>query len=802
MALKDPPIEAANKVPSTRHKFFPHEAINADLWDQYTPYQLLMVVAGEPDDQGDVHYTETSFRYTLPISPQELNLDMPIATTVQATLTGISAQHGGAPFRDIQLNGTTGITPTKNRGLQLRQRGVIESIFAGTVADLRSAGQSALKLVQGGTSHLNVHQGLGTNAEDSERILETTTGYYQMRLMEQFIEAYIQMKTDGTTVLAPDDFGSVRDVDIRKLRLAFCMWKDQAVYLVEPMRLQKRRSAQSPMEYMFTLQLRAYKRISLSRGNLGHDSHQFAGRKPSVIAQIFNRFRAARELLGGLGDVVESIVSDPVNLLAEAMRETSLFLAEVSGVKASLSDFPNDINDDALTPIRNDWRSLRNRFLSLISPELDRAMLGQQPLDAAQKQELTNKVLSNLKPDAVRLSPVTRRKVLAEIDRVKKFGRADFETRRNLVIQAATTFAEGIGASNETFAATYNRPAPTQFFTPTDTQMDVMFALNELAIQLDHLAVSSHIDPPVPTSIEYVAGLAEKAGIAFQIPRSKYAVPFPYGYTLEQLSLLYLGDADRWHEIATLNGLRSPYVDEVGFSLALLTNGDRNTVTVSEVLNLFQGQTVWLSANGVQRSKRHISKIDAISSTQFAVTLDGDADLNRFTVAGQAKLEAFLPGTVNSQQSIYIPSQNGAAEDPRTKQIPGVNEFDNLLQVSGVDLLLTPSGDLAITPDGDCRLAYGLANIVQTVKLALATPRGALIQHPDYGLSVPIGSSTADVDANEVLKIAKEMFDRDPMFSGVRSAFVQKNGSTLQITLDVGIAGTSMFVPITVAVKT
>jgi hypothetical protein len=76
-----------------------------------------------------------------------------------------------------------------------------------------------------------------------------------------------------------------------------------------------------------------------------------------------------------------------------------------------------------------------------------------------------------------------------------------------------------------------------------------------------------------------------------------------------------------------------------------------------------------------------------------------------------------------------------------------------------------------------------------------------LLQHPEYGLSLPIGVSTADVDADEILKTATSMFSDDPMFSGVRSALVAKDGSVLKITLDVGVAGTSQFIPITVSIK-
>src|SRR4051812_9283695 len=82
--------------------------IDESRWNKYFPYQLLVVRATASPDGKGVSYTPVGgFTFTLPIPPQELNLDMPIATNLQATLNGIAEIHGGAPFRNINLVGTT-----------------------------------------------------------------------------------------------------------------------------------------------------------------------------------------------------------------------------------------------------------------------------------------------------------------------------------------------------------------------------------------------------------------------------------------------------------------------------------------------------------------------------------------------------------------------------------------------------------------------------------------------------------------------------------------------------------------------
>lgn len=104
---------APNAFPEYQSFYFQDE-IDAARFSKYYPYQILLLIADKDPTTGEVNYSPTGWRFTLPIPPQDLTINMPIATTIQPTLNGIVEQHGGAPFRDIILSGTTGITPIKN----------------------------------------------------------------------------------------------------------------------------------------------------------------------------------------------------------------------------------------------------------------------------------------------------------------------------------------------------------------------------------------------------------------------------------------------------------------------------------------------------------------------------------------------------------------------------------------------------------------------------------------------------------------------------------------------------------------
>jgi len=310
------------------------------------------------------------------------------------------------------------------------------------------------------------------------------------------------------------------------------------------------------------------------------------------------------------------------------------------------------------------------------------------------------------------------------------------------------------------------------------------------------------MDPNQSDAVEYIAGLARKSSISFTKPRSKFLVPFLVGHSLEEMAKRYLGDANRWHEIAALNGLREPYVDEVGFDVFLAVNGATSSVQVTDATNLFVGQFIYISSSTVKQERRRVTGIRKITTGINIVSLSGDADLNKYTVISQAKLHAYLPDTINSQMSVYIPSQDDPhLEDFLVKSIQGVDYFDNLIRVGGISLLLNSNNDIFITSDGRSRLAVGLTNIVQKARIALATVRGSLLQHPTYGLPLSIGESTADVSAKAVLKSIQEMFSKDPSFSEITSAQVIKSGPVSRITVNIGIAGTTQVIPITAEIR-
>lgn len=777
--------------------------IDGVRWNKVYPYQLIVVYRDPERGWREV----VGQKFTLPIPPQNLDLEMPFAITTSASLGGIIEEHNGAPFRIIQFTGTTGVLPLKDTQQTVLNFNEAQAIFAGTI----NAASNLLADATRAGLVLSRNNNIVPNEEfnNPQSSISRTSGYYQYHQLKNFLEYYAKQKQTAAG---------------NKLRLAFAMWKDNSVYLVTPMTFRVNRS--SPYEYAYNLAFKAWGRITLD-AQVGSIDYTPVERDPNRISKIITTIDGIRGTIEDARKILESVRGDIDKALFTPLREVSLSLKAITGYNQTLADLPFNIASDCLEAV------IAFNKVKVNSPNLDPAiqkllsdfsvLTGKASTGSADTSTTASalkgghpaikifnnpkdfySVFSNINVSTLRINAATQNKIKTEISRVSTFTRKDYEIRRDSVKQVLIDFCDSVGLGSTTFSNTFGiAPRGSNVNkVATDEDFDIIFNLNNAVIQLNALCVSNKIDPDKVDAIEFIAGLAQKSGIAFTQPKSKFLVPFPYGHTLEQVSQLYLNDIDRWHEIATLNGLREPFVDEVGFDLVLSTNGIENTIQVSDVSNLYIGQFVWISSAVVKPEKRRITGIKKIADGIYIVSLNGIADLSKFTAITQAKIHAYLPDTVNSQMSIYIPSDHDIdSPDFDTKAIPGVDYYDNLVRVGGISLLLDQNNNIIFTPNGGTKLAVGLTNIIQKARIALSTPKGSLQHHPSYGLPVQPGESTADISAKDILKSIQDMFSKDPTFTSITSASVVKNGPTSRINVNIGVAGIDQAIPISADIR-
>lgn len=197
------------------------------------------------------------------------------------------------------------------------------------------------------------------------------------------------------------------------------------------------------------------------------------------------------------------------------------------------------------------------------------------------------------------------------------------------------------------------------------------------------------------------------------------------GDTIRSLALRYLGDAAQWQVLVRLNNLRAPYI----------------------------------SPSGDGRSVLRPSQL-------ILVPAAGDA--------GQTP--SISPG---NQQYPFRPEETA---------------FDDVL---GVDARLRETGgqgtmesyDLVLDETGDVARVRGHDNMNQAIALKFATENGELPLHPEFGVAATVGARIRNSTFGAINFTARSTLLADPRITGLEGLSITLDGSTLQYSGTVQLAG-------------
>lgn len=792
--------------------WFRPESIDGERWDQEFPYQLLVVRQGK-----DKYERVPGWKFTLPIPPESMTITMPFASTTHVTIGGIVEDNAGAPIRQIEFSGTTGVLP-KRPSADLRGEATItETIFAGTIAAARQAEQAARAAVADVTG---AQPALNLIPDEALPGLLPGTGYYQFRMLQRFLENYVEFR---------------RTPDGADVALAWATWRDEAVYLVTPQSFVLRRAADSPLEYRYQMSLKAWRRVELLGTPSPYKPEGMPSRRdPDVLARILNTIEDARVALQDARAAVAAVAGDVDRVVFEPIRELALLTKDALAVPLAVADLPaaiiRDLQDTVLVAaaakrdflnfpdtlgkrlsaakediatfslVRDEMADRRTHDAGVGRPLAAGAARQQSPaFDIFVHPEEHAPFLSLISLARLQVPTTIARQIRDEVKRVRDLRRPDLESRRRQILSAAESFERLVGSGDATVARVYGTPIPATTRPLGRRAFRVAAALNSVATAYAQ-ASAWGADLAEAAKTRHLAGRAASArasGVPFVVARSKFPVPFPYGATLERLALRYLGDPNRWHEIAALNNLRAPYVDEAGVERPLLVPGAGNRVVVADDPALHAGQVAWVGAATVIRTRRTVVSVTRRDG-EATLELDGDADLERFTTLESAVVTTFAPGTTNSMSLIYIPSSREPGGNFRVEGIPASVANDPLAAVGGIDLLLTDKNDLVVTEDGDTRWAVGMTNIVQQFRLLVDLQRGALLQHPGAGNPLRVGQTAAEMSAGDAVRGLRAALAADPAFAAIDSVHVDRSGPVTRVSVQAEVAGTDLTLPLSV----
>jgi len=833
-----------------KDSFFGPAELMPERVDGIYPYRLLVVdvrfgnsivngffdaidVTKYKSDTGGIQYSfdenaHFSWEFILPITPQQLSITDQFAINTSATMRGVVEEHNGVKFKMISASGTTGIWPSRGKIIVPDKIPFLDTFFAETSAAATAIAKAAKRLINGG----NTPPDGASTSVDFHPMADnggTNTGYFQAQLLQQFLEQYSMAKKDPNN---------------KHWRLVFDCPKTNESFVVTPVTFTNTKSQRSPGETLFNMQFKAWKRIKLNSLLFQTDSN-IESIDVNFLQTLVNGLDNARSLMSSLTNIIKAVRADfrkPFDLL----RKVTLLAKDIGGFAFAVSDLPNQIGKDISSATKKrsaDLAQSERLFAAAFGGRSDNTTTSQKKIRGAissiksnnnknegvSDEDIEAGQLGVEARDANRASPVndvfdnpeenfdfnagtpiseldlTPKQQAAIQDEIELNSLLSIEEVKDITVEIQNLILDltnNFGAGSAFFSKTFNRPPPKERAVPMSIEeFQLITALEEAVLKLHILTATRQFDDDRTQSpLEYVGGLADDSGIEFdQSSTSKILTPVPFGLTIQQISARLLKDPDRYNEIITLNNLRSPYIDEDGFFYALLTNGDDRQLSIGSDENLFIGQKIQLSSNVINMFTRKISAIEKIADGNYLVTVDGLGNLSSLKTSDNAKIKAFLPGTTNSQNQIYIPSKQALPPEARTFDIPYL-KGDTLTGLSKIDWLLQDDGDLVINSFGEVNLANGINNIMQALKMEIVTEKGWLLSNTNYGLNMRIGANVTDLVVENVLKDLRAMILQDSRFEGVDSIEMNILPPTISLTIQARLANGRGVFPINLTI--
>jgi len=526
--------------------------------------------------------------------------------------------------------------------------------------------------------------------------------------------------------------------------------------------------------------------------------------------------------------------------VTQSQDELNLWFKLQTDEPLTLADVP-EIFHFRWEYFRDNWEFIRDNYVDNISsyPDPDKLRLEIEEFDDfIQAQRTSNStrnpfsnddmlfrfftIFDNTLINSVNLTFEESQIVQNKINFVNSFTRSDFVAIRSEFQVERDAMADRASATDEDYNRVFDRSPQAARVDIKNKDINKMWQLQQAIKSVDFILAnsfaleSSAIDP-----FALARANANNPEIDIQTYNSGTLVKINYGEDLQALAKRTLGDPDKWIDIAIANGLKPPYIDEIGEKLSLISNASGNQINISSKDNdnnlnsdkLSIGQIVLLQSDTQtfpeQRSILNITETPI--SGELIIEFSGDLDLDKYKISENAYMRVYKQNTINSAFYVLIPSTTPLDDTDLTSDIPW------FLASSGptekrqkVDLSLDENGSLNFDSTGDLQLSYGLDNSVQAVKLKLSVEQGELRRHPEYGLVAVTGSTNRDI---EVVKAAlidsiTSMISADERFSRVERLDVRYSNPTtgtestgFNIVLVVMLAGSGQLVPISFTVK-
>jgi hypothetical protein len=254
-----------------------------------------------------------------------------------------------------------------------------------------------------------------------------------------------------------------------------------------------------------------------------------------------------------------------------------------------------------------------------------------------------------------------------KVNSIKNMTRKDFIEMRHRIIQDRDAIADRVGLSDDDYNTTYDRSSQPYRTSVKNKDINNMFQLQQAIKSIDYILANYFtterraVDP-----FAIARSNANNPLIDIGNYSSGVLVKMQYGENLQSLSKRTLGTPDKWIDIAIANGLKPPYIDEIGYKIPLIANGSKNQLNISgkdslqspNIDKVYVGQIIFLKSDvenfPEQRSIINVRQVPI--SDEIVIELDGEQDLDRYKINDSANIRVYKPNTTNSSFYILIPT--------------------------------------------------------------------------------------------------------------------------------------------------
>jgi len=523
----------------------------------------------------------------------------------------------------------------------------------------------------------------------------------------------------------------------------------------------------------------------------------------------------------------------------QAQNDLSLWFKLQETAELSIADIP-EIFNLRWNYFRDNWEFIRDNYINAIDTysDPDKFKLEIKQFDEFVKSQRTSNsnrnpfdnddvlfkfftIFDNTLINSVNLTFEESQIVDNKVEFVSSFTRNDFLIIRDQFQSERDALADKASSTDADYNRVFDRSAQIARVDIKNKDINKMWQLQQSIKSVDFvLANAFSLDTAALDPFALAKANANNPEIDIQTYNSGTLVRMNYGEDLQSLAERTLGDPDKWIDIAIANGLKPPYIDELGEKLNLISNASGNQINIAgkddaNELNtdkLSVGQVILLQSDTQtfpeQRSILNVNEIPV--SGELIIELDGDLDLDKYKLSENAHIRVYKQNTINSAFYILIPSTE-ALDDDLTGDTPWFLASSGMVEKrQKVDLSIAEDGELNFNSTGDLQLSYGLDNAIQAVKLKLSVEQGELLRHREYGLIAVPGTKNIDI------KVVKEaLIDSitsniaaDERFSRVERLDVRYSNpitdteaSGFNVILVVALAGSGQLVPISFTVK-